>query len=234
MVVISQTTTSNTFSWMKIFKFRINVTEVWSQGSINNIPALVQIMAWRRQGEKPLSEPVIVWLLAHLCIARPQWVKWCIYASLGFHELTYLPLVPYIYIYMRQRTWSALVEVMTCRMFGTYMQYVNQCWCIANWTLSDNIQWKSNQNTKLLIHESALVNVVWEMAAILSRVRWVTRSILHIVSEAELPWSSMSTSLKKDPWKCMRERVNSSKHIDADAYTSVSCVITGSRNSLSP
>ena len=27
---------------------------------INNIPALVQIMAWRRPGDKPLSEPMIV------------------------------------------------------------------------------------------------------------------------------------------------------------------------------
>ena len=27
---------------------------------INNIPALVQIMAWRRPGDKPLSEPMVV------------------------------------------------------------------------------------------------------------------------------------------------------------------------------
>ena len=30
-----------------------------SRGPINNISALVQIMAWRRPGDKPLSEPVI-------------------------------------------------------------------------------------------------------------------------------------------------------------------------------
>ena len=30
------------------------------QGRINNIPALVQIMAWRRPGDKPLSEPMMV------------------------------------------------------------------------------------------------------------------------------------------------------------------------------
>ena len=29
-------------------------------GSINNIPALVQIMAWRCPGDKPLSEPMMV------------------------------------------------------------------------------------------------------------------------------------------------------------------------------
>ena len=45
---------------------------------INNISALVQIMAWRRPGDKPLSEPMMVTLLTHICVTRPQWVtcKW--------------------------------------------------------------------------------------------------------------------------------------------------------------
>ena len=43
--------------------------------SINNIPSLVQIMAWRRPGDKPLSEPMMVWLLTHICVARPQCIK---------------------------------------------------------------------------------------------------------------------------------------------------------------
>ena len=29
------------------------------KGPIKNIPALVQIMAWRRPGDKPLSEPMM-------------------------------------------------------------------------------------------------------------------------------------------------------------------------------
>ena len=29
-------------------------------GTINNIPALVQIMAWRRSGDKPLPEQIMV------------------------------------------------------------------------------------------------------------------------------------------------------------------------------
>ena len=45
------------------------------KGPINNIPALVQIMAWRRSGDKPLSEPMLVRLLTHICVTRPQWVK---------------------------------------------------------------------------------------------------------------------------------------------------------------
>ena len=46
-----------------------------SKGPINNIPALVQIMAWRRPGDKPLSEPKMVRMSTNICVTRPQWVK---------------------------------------------------------------------------------------------------------------------------------------------------------------
>ena len=42
---------------------------------INKIPALVQIMAWRRSGDKPISEPMMVSLLTHICVTQPQWVN---------------------------------------------------------------------------------------------------------------------------------------------------------------
>ena len=45
------------------------------KGPINNIPALVQIMAWRRPGDKPLSEPIMVSLPTHICVTRHQWVN---------------------------------------------------------------------------------------------------------------------------------------------------------------
>ena len=45
------------------------------KGSINNNPAMFQIMAWGRPGDKPLSEPMMVSSLKHLCVTRPQWVN---------------------------------------------------------------------------------------------------------------------------------------------------------------
>ena len=45
------------------------------KGSINKIPALFQVMAWRRSGDKPLFEPMMVILLTHICVTRSQWVK---------------------------------------------------------------------------------------------------------------------------------------------------------------
>ena len=44
-------------------------------GPMNNIPALVQIMAWCRPGDKPLFEPMMVRLLTHILVTRPQWVN---------------------------------------------------------------------------------------------------------------------------------------------------------------
>ena len=95
MDAISQTTFSNAFSWTKMLEYRLKFgwslflrvyrSNAWipikislkfvPQGPINNILALVQIMAWRRPGDKPLSGPMMVSLSTHICITRPQWVK---------------------------------------------------------------------------------------------------------------------------------------------------------------
>ena len=53
--------------------FKISLKFV-PKGPIHNIPALAQIMAWCRPGDKTLSEPMIVSLLTHI-------------ASLGLNEL---------------------------------------------------------------------------------------------------------------------------------------------------
>ena len=58
------------------------------KGPINNIPAMVQIMAWRRPGDKPLSEPMMVSLPTHICVARPQWVN-TFFICHSFSEITY-------------------------------------------------------------------------------------------------------------------------------------------------
>ena len=46
-----------------------------SRVPINNIPAFVQIMAWRRPGDKLLSEPMMVSLLTYICVTRTHWVN---------------------------------------------------------------------------------------------------------------------------------------------------------------
>ena len=76
MAVIFQTTFSNAFPWMKMNDFRLRFHwSLFPKGRINNIPSLVQIMACRRPGDKPLTWPMIVSLLTHTCVTRPQGVN---------------------------------------------------------------------------------------------------------------------------------------------------------------
>ena len=75
----------NPLGWDDIFKCILLNKNVWispkislkfgHEVRINNTPALVQIMACRRPGDKPLSEPMMVNLLTHICVTRPQWVN---------------------------------------------------------------------------------------------------------------------------------------------------------------
>ena len=60
---------------------------------INNIPTLVQVLAWRWPGDKPLSEPMMVRLPTHVCVTRRQWVNiWRLSLSLCSIPCIYLML----------------------------------------------------------------------------------------------------------------------------------------------
>ena len=61
------------------------------KGLIDNIPSLVEKMAWRRPGDKPLSQPMMVRLQRT-------------YASLGLNELsTEIPIIEV------KRSWDCLL-----------------------------------------------------------------------------------------------------------------------------
>ena len=70
MDAISQTTCSSAFSWMKMFGLRLKFN--WS---LFLRVQLKIIMAWRRPGDNPLSETMMVNSLRHICVTRPQWVN---------------------------------------------------------------------------------------------------------------------------------------------------------------
>ena len=60
MVDILQMTFWNAFSWMKTYEFCFRFHSIFvPESRISNIPALVQIMAWRHWSDKPLSEPMM-------------------------------------------------------------------------------------------------------------------------------------------------------------------------------
>ena len=100
------------------------------KGPINNNPALVQIMAWRRSGDKPLSEPMMVSLLTHICVARPQWVK----------SLHYGCAVDMLYLYLTGVCCS--LTLLLFWFLSVYLLHVCVwvCWCIEQ----ELILWTSN------------------------------------------------------------------------------------------
>ena len=69
-------------------------------------------MAWRRPGDKPLSEPMMVSLLTHICVTRPQWVKcssiW-LYGTKAGQEII----------------WTN-VDILSVRSFGIHLRAVSQ------------------------------------------------------------------------------------------------------------
>ena len=89
-----------------IFKCIFVTENVWTpiemsqkyvpKGPIINVPALVQMMAKRRQGDKPLSEPRMKSLLTHICVPRPQcvkpieaWTLWPLFCRQYFDRVTW-------------------------------------------------------------------------------------------------------------------------------------------------
>ena len=74
MVAIFQQTFSNAFPGMKMFEFQLRFH--WSlflKVQLTKFCHLLKKMAWCRSGNKPLSEPMLVSSLTHICVTRPQW-----------------------------------------------------------------------------------------------------------------------------------------------------------------
>ena len=115
--------------WIKIsLKFVI-------LGSVDNIPALVQIMAWRHSGNKPLSEPRVVNLPMHICVTRPQWVKGLeLYKNKWelFPKETYLPGFCYCLLTMwwNNCKWRVVIFVVTKPLAfdNFYCKQSQFCW----------------------------------------------------------------------------------------------------------
>ena len=85
----SKTKFSDAFSWMKMYKVRLKFH--WSLFPRVRLTRFQHwfITAWRRPGDKRLSEPMIISLLTHICVTRPQWVNTvfcvCVWQAKYYH-----------------------------------------------------------------------------------------------------------------------------------------------------
>ena len=96
------------------------------RGPINNNPALVQIMAWHRPGDKPISEPMMGALPTQICVTRPEWVN-RISCDVYVCQCNYLcEGLSFIYIYISKRQlpiWSGFGKISSryfCSMFNIW------------------------------------------------------------------------------------------------------------------
>ena len=89
-------------------------------GLINNIPSLVQIMAWRPLGDKPLSEPMMVSFPTHICVTRPEWVNPC---HAGFGWENYICNYICIFFHFTTLRWHSSKNL-TCRKLKIYLSII--------------------------------------------------------------------------------------------------------------
>ena len=73
---------------------------------------------------------------------------------------------------------------------------MNQCWNIVYWTLGNKLQWNRNRNLSIFIQENAFENVVWKMAAILSRPQ--------CVNSCHMTWYLCLIIYSGQPQKCYK------------------------------
>ena len=73
---ISQTPLSKALFLNENVKISIGISlKCFPKVRINNITPLVQIMPWRRPGDKPLSDPMMARLPTHICVTRLSELK---------------------------------------------------------------------------------------------------------------------------------------------------------------
>ena len=125
---ILQTTSSNIFSLNENIWISIKISMKFiPRGSINNFPALVQIMAWCRPGDKPLSEPMIVRSLTHMCVTRLQWVKDITNSEAISSRFSFLTKN-----YHNSLWWNIAMIVHLCIHMNWYLCFATYCFCNKN------------------------------------------------------------------------------------------------------
>ena len=119
------------------------------KGLINNIPPLVQIMAWRRPGDKRLSEPMMVSLLTLTCVTWPQWVNGKItLGACGYFIRFFLSASQYHVFYM-------YLCLSLNKIYILILSYLMQIWPAsnaANGLVPYGCQAICNHNTDLIVN----------------------------------------------------------------------------------
>ena len=170
------TTISDAFSWMKK-SIKVSLKFV-SNGLINNIPALHQIMAWRQPGAKPLSEQMIIIALMHfnasLGLSVPTTDFLITTRSKVEKDDFYIGYKNYLYIQngfhkLNNKDWQSLKYISSnsssycesetrSRESGpnAFTWIIFQACHLGHWLLSHPVWYKGSGNTSIISHDMSV------------------------------------------------------------------------------
>ena len=150
-------------------------------GPTNNIPALVHIRARHRPGNKPLPEPMVVSLLTHICVTRPQWVHQVINKhTKNNNAAIQMQYISAINIYRVTRTYKINIG-------GQYDMYPRKC--SKNQISSITSIWAVKSHKKIAEHDSDTFVIVLNCKPI-----WLMKSAFWA---REIPWDFISRWISK-------------------------------------
>ena len=153
-------------------------------------------MAWRRPGDKSLSEPMVVSLLTHICVTRPQWVKplmskciQCLVVVTQTCRLTimdshHLDLVSQMQCFMYTLLSSTQSKVWSMKdtLNGTFVHIISSpCMMISNCYISFISPWSGVVH--VFVYGGRGVDCVYDDAYLLNTENWTWTkvSLLQVI-----------------------------------------------------
>ena len=136
MAAISQKTPSNALSWTKMselwlkFQWRCSQGYNWHYSRIG----LIQIMAWCRPQDNPLSKPMMVRSPRHICVTRPEWINSHLSHEGQWHPLMTVILVKTGWGSSQAITWNN-IDLSLVRLSDNYLEQFHE-WYVSHWFIT--------------------------------------------------------------------------------------------------
>ena len=100
--------------------------------------------------------------------------------------------------------------------------YLNQCWIIVNWTLSNIFQWNLNQNTTIFIEENAFENVIWKWRPFCLGFSVLEKYWGMVVQMGTIGWGSGLSCVRCQSISSTNDDLLSIRHIEKNLVRFVS------------
>ena len=158
------------------------------KGPINNSATLVQMMAWRRSGDKPLSDPMMVKLSTHIYVTRPQIIN----VSKGSYEE---PFQKHSYKTLTLKCRHADQNFVTC---CTKMCHFDN-FCCNQWRTFRQHDIRCNAKFDLTLNMKKMVITKKNIA-----LKWYDKNIVFI----RYMQVNIKPGVKPKGWHCLWSRIS--------------------------